>query len=44
MITNVKSNTTSSTFGTYKVRRQSEKSQTVTKSSIIKEHFGIVTK
>jgi hypothetical protein len=29
------------TFGTYKVRKQSEKSSTVTKSSIIKEHFGI---
>lgn len=46
MITNVKptASSSSSTYGTYKVRRQSEKSQTVTKASIIKEHFGITTK
>ena len=32
---------TTTTFGTYKVRKQSEKSTTLTKASIIKEHFGI---
>jgi hypothetical protein len=31
----------SNTFGVYKVRRQSEKPVGVTKTSIIKEHFGI---
>jgi hypothetical protein len=33
----------SNTFGVYKVRRQSEKPVGVTKTSIIKEHFGITT-